>query len=295
MFEEVRLVWNLTLKCRYHCSHCAASARTTFQDNADLKLRILRAIIDSKLPVRIDFSGGDPWCGEGSLEVMQLASATYGRENISISGLGLSVLAHSSPPPLLKSLAGSYDLTYDRPWWYHDPLRKGYNLTNLMALNMLNRMGIEHNVMLPVWEMSQSYCEHLVKSLLPTNPSSVLLLRLMPVGRNQQSIPNDHLIADRLIDVFRTFGYSGKVKKNCALQERCNGLSNTKLGLDHLGNLFWCIWAADLPVKKEVNPFYLGNLLEEPLQEILAHNRVRSIQIPRNCCHVLDFHAATIG
>ena len=65
MFEEVRLVWNLTLKCRYHCSHCAASARTTFQDNADLKLRILRAITDSKLPVRIDFSGGDPWCGEG--------------------------------------------------------------------------------------------------------------------------------------------------------------------------------------------------------------------------------------
>lgn len=245
MFEEVRLVWNLTLKCRYHCSHCAASARTTFQDNADLKLRILRAIIDSKLPVRIDFSSGDPWCGEGSLEVMQLASATYGRENISISGLGLSVLAHSFPP-LLKSLASSYDLTYDRPWWYHDPLRKGYNLTNLMALNMLNRMGIEHNAMLPVWEMSQSYCEHLVKSLLPTNPSSVLLLRLMPVGRNQQSIPNDHLIAD-------------------------------------------------LPIKKELNPFYLGNLLEEPLQEILAHNRVRAIQIPRNCCHVLDFHAATIG
>ena len=139
MFEEVRLVWNLTLKCRYHCSHCAASARTTFQDNADLKLKFCElSLIPScrfglTFPAAIPGAAREVWKSCNLL--LQLMDA---RIFPSPASVFLSWPIHS---PLLKSLASSYDLTYDRPWWYHDPLRKGYNLTNLMALNMLNRMG----------------------------------------------------------------------------------------------------------------------------------------------------------
>ena len=219
---------------------------------------------------------------------MQLASEVYGRKCISLSSTGVSIL--QQPSSLLQTLASSYDLTYDRPWWYHDPDRKDYNRANLAALARLDSLGIEHNVTIPVWDMNQRYCEDLASSLLPTRPDSILLLRLMPLGRNRQLITNDQQIADQLIASFRSHGYQGKVEKNCALARKCNGYSDTKLGLDQCGNIYWCIWAADLPVKKQQNPFYLGNLLEEPLTEILDRNRQQAENIPRDRCYVLDYY-----
>ncbi len=287
MFKKIRLVWNLTLRCRYRCSHCAASAVIGNSEDYETKFRILRSIVDSGLPVDIDFAGGDPWCGIGGLELMQSASAIYGSKHISISSVGASVLEQD--PKTLQGLAASYDFTYDRPWWYKDDVRQDYNLANFRAMQMLDNLGIEHGVALPVWQMDEQYQYDLMNSLLSVHPCSIRLLRLMPVGRNRQIIVNDHAVADQLIRYSRALSYRGLIKKNCAMTGQCNGLSDHKLGLDHHGNLYWCIWAADLPVRALLNPFYLGNVLEEPLFDILSRHSDKAEHLSRNVCHVLSY------
>lgn len=287
MFDRVRLVWNLTARCGRKCAHCAAAACKDMPEDVDTKFNILYAIMKSGLPVDIDFSGGDPWRGVGGSELMQAASAVYGREHISVSSVGVSVWVQK--PELLQNLASSYDFTYDQPFWYDDPVRKGYNLSNYIAMDLLDLMNIDFAAVIPIRPMTEQLQDDLIRCLLQVHTRSIKLLRLMPVGRNRKLINEDNQIADALIKRLRTQGFNGTVTKNCATTGCCNGLSDHKLGLDYHGDLYWCIWAADLPVKKQQNPFYMGNLLEEPLLDILGRHREKAMTIPRNVCHVLEY------
>lgn len=289
MFESIRLVWNLTFRCGRRCTHCAAAANKNTPEDVDTKFNILRAIMRSDLPVDLDFSGGDPWRAEGGLQLMQAASAVYGQEHISVSGTGVSILIQ--PQDIILSLASSYDFTYDQPWWYEDHVRKGYNLANLSALSLIRQLNIDTAAVIPITENMSSiqYQGDLIRGLHQALVPKINLLRLMPVGRNTKLIENDNAIADKFIKLLRACGFTGPITKNCAMTETCNGLSNTKLGLNPYGDLFWCIWASDLSVKKTDNPFYMGNLLEEPLLDILDRHREIAETLPRSCCHVLNF------
>ena len=96
------------------------------------------------------------------------------------------------------------------------------------------------------------------------------------------------------------FGYKGSVSINCALKEDfkidngCNMLTERKVGLDQFGNLYTCIWASDLLIEKNDNPFYLGNLTECSLLEILSSLELKGqldkINQSRNKCYVLEFY-----
>lgn len=293
MFEQIRLVWNLTARCGRRCAHCAAAACKNAPEDVDTKFNILRAIMKSDLPVDIDFSGGDPWRGVGGSELMQAASAVYGREHISISSVGVSVWVQK--PELLQSLASSYDFTYDQPFWYGDHVRKGYNLSNFMAMDLLNLMNIDFTAVIPIQTMTEKFRDDLIWGLRQVNTRNIKLLRLMPVGRNHRTITEDNQIADAFIERLHLWGFNGTVKKNCAMTSQCNGLSDHKLGLDYHGDLYWCIWAADLPIKKQRNPFYMGNLLEESLLSILDRHREKAVAIPRDRCHVLEYLQSTRG
>lgn len=287
MLSEIRIVWNITRQCPYHCSFCAASAGPNhLKEDAKKKRIILQSILSVGCPVKIDFSGGDPWQGEGSVEIMLEASCLLGKSAIEISGLGISTFDYGNQ--FLLNLASKYSFTYDQPWWYPDE-RVGYNLANRLALQRLQHLGITCNVSLVIRPLEEQHWNDLVQELLKMNPALVHLIRLMPLGRNRQICAHSNTLAEKLIDGLRVGGYAGYISKSCTLTGRCDGCGKPKFGLDPDGNLFCCIWAADLPILPAKNPFFLGNLTENSLAEIITVNAQKFEEWSRDYCHVLRY------
>ncbi len=121
----------------------------------------------------------------------------------------------------------------------------------------------------------------------------------MPLGNYYVVDKKDTIMKSKfLMNQLKLLGYNGKVKINCAMKEDfdikdgCNMLSERKVGLDQCGNLYTCIWASDIKEDKTNSPFYLGNLLEENLSDILSSDKVMQyiskLTNNRDKCYVLE-------
>lgn len=300
-FNRIRVVWNLTNRCPFKCKMCVASANERIEKNVD-KNYILQSICSVGLKnISIDFSGGDPLFIDEDIEIVKKASAILGRDNISISSTGLSLSKLSDEE--LISLASNYDMTYDFPKKYseYDIRDKRYNSINFEQCMRLKQLGLNVDIFVPIRNIEDNYLIQLAKDISEINPNSVKLLKCMPL--------NNHFTTDQIDSVSKTiifkkylkeFGYKGDIKINCALKEdfniknNCNMLTERKVGLDQLGNLYTCIWASDLLIDKSDNPFYLGNLVEKSLLEILnsieLNEQLNKINGDRHKCYVLDFY-----
>lgn len=300
-FNKIRVVWNLTNKCPFNCPMCVASANTRIEKDIDKNL-ILQSILSfGKESVNIDFSGGDPLFLDKDIEIVKKASEILGRDNISISSTGLSLSKLSDEELVL--LSSSYDMTYDFPKQYseYDIRDKRYNSLNYEQCKRLKKLGLNVDIFIPVRNIDEVYFEQLAKDICEINPTSVKLLKCMPLNNHFDTSAIDNSI---LVSLFKKylekFGYKGSVSINCALKEDfkidngCNMLTERKVGLDQFGNLYTCIWASDLLIEKNDNPFYLGNLTEYSLLEILSSLELKGqldkINQSRNKCHVLEFY-----
>jgi len=300
-FNKIRVVWNLTNKCPFNCPMCVASANTRIEKDIDKNL-ILQSILSfGKENVNIDFSGGDPLFLDKDIEIVKKASEILGRDNISISSTGLSLSKLSDEELIL--LSSSYDMTYDFPKQYseYDIRDKRYNSLNYEQCKRLKKLGLNVDIFIPVRNIDEVYFEQLAKDICEINPTSVKLLKCMPLNNHFDTSAIDNSI---LVSLFKKylekFGYKGSVSINCALKEDfkidngCNMLTERKVGLDQFGNLYTCIWASDLLIEKNDNPFYLGNLTECSLLEILTSLELKEqldkINQNRNKCYVLEFY-----
>ena len=300
-FNKIRVVWNLTNKCPFNCPMCVASANTRIEKDIDKNL-ILQSILSfGKENVNIDFSGGDPLFLDKDIEIVKKASEILGRDNISISSTGLSLSKLSDEELIL--LSSSYDMTYDFPKQYseYDIRDKRYNSLNYEQCKRLKKLGLNVDIFIPVRNIDEVYFEQLAKDICEINPTSVKLLKCMPLNNHFDTSAIDNSI---LVSLFKKylekFGYKGSVSINCALKEDfkidngCNMLTEKKVGLDQFGNLYTCIWASDLLIEKNDNPFYLGNLTECSLLEILTSLELKEqldkINQNRNKCYVLEFY-----
>lgn len=300
-FNKIRVVWNLTNKCPFNCPMCVASANTRIEKDIDKNL-ILQSILSfGKENVNIDFSGGDPLFLDKDIEIVKKASEILGRDNISISSTGLSLSKLSDEELIL--LSSSYDMTYDFPKQYseYDIRDKRYNSMNYEQCKRLKKLGLNVDIFIPVRNIDDVYFEQLAKDICEINPTSVKLLKCMPLNNHFDISTIDNSI---LVNLFKKylekFGYKGSVSINCALKEDfkydngCNMLTEKKVGLDQFGNLYTCIWASDLLIEKNDNPFYLSNLTECSLLEILSSIELKGqldkINQNRNKCYVLEFY-----
>lgn len=300
-FNKIRVVWNLTNKCPFNCPMCVASANTRIEKDIDKNL-ILQSILSfGKENVNIDFSGGDPLFLDKDIEIVKKASEILGRDNISISSTGLSLSKLSDEELIL--LSSSYDMTYDFPKQYseYDIRDKRYNSLNYEQCKRLKKLGLNVDIFIPVRNIDEVYFEQLAKDICEINPTSVKLLKCMPLNNHFDTSAIDNSI---LVSFFKKylekFRYKGSVSINCALKEDfkidngCNMLTERKVGLDQFGNLYTCIWASDLLIEKNDNPFYLGNLTEYSLLEILSSLELKGqldkINQSRNKCYVLEFY-----
>lgn len=300
-FSKIRVVWNLTNRCPFNCPMCVASANKRKEKDINKNLLLDSILSFGKENVTIDFSGGDPLFIKEDIELVKKASRILGKDNVSISSTGLS-LSKLSDDEIL-SLAGGYDMTYDFPKQYseQDIRDKRYNSINFEQCIRLQKLGINVEIFIPIRNIDDIYFEQLAKDICKINPTSVNLLKCMPL--------NNLFDTDKIDSVDKTMffksllvklGYKGEIGINCALKEdfkecnNCNMLTERKVGLDQFGNLYTCIWASDLLIDKNENPFYLGNLFECSLFEILnsreVQARLNELNKDRNKCYVLDYY-----
>jgi len=293
--DRVRVVWNITNACFYNCPHCAAGANCHLEHGID-KHAILQSLCSMERPLCIDFSGGDPLYMADDVKVIEMASAKLGVANVSISTTGRSIAARSDSE--LGKLAGSYSLTYDYPMKLGDPFRcnNGYNSFNYAQALRLRRLGISYDIMLPVRSLGTLALTQLACDLAELRPGSIGLLQLMPIGSNSPTLSGDipsiqdievtRKDASKLVRELRRHGYDGKIICNCVIRRYCSAMTGLKIGLDQFGDVYGCLWAANLDVPKERNPFYFGNVLEEPFVDIVSRICCRASTLERSHCFV---------
>ena len=288
----MKLIWNLTNDCLFNCTICAASANLRKKMYIN-KHKILESILSiGKNNVCIDFGGGDPLINKDDINLIKKTAEIIGKENISISTTGLS-LEKLTDDEILE-LAKNYDLTYDFPIKYNDLDKrdKRYNYKNFEQGKRINKLGLNLNIFIPLQSMEEYLLNELVKDLIELNPKTISIIRLMPVGFLDY---NDLIVFDEE-KAFNTLklklldnNYKGTIKATCSLrtvlkeEKGCNML-NEKYGIDHLGNLYSCIWGADL--LDNDNPFLLGNLLEKDMFELI-HNY--NLSFNQNDCAIYQY------
>lgn len=273
---KVKIVWNLTNKCPFKCAICAASANLREEKQIN-KTNILKSIISiGKNNVCIDFSGGDPLSNKEDIKLIKKTTKIIGKENVSVSTTGLS-LEKLSDEEILE-LSQNYDLTYDFPIKYNelDKRDKRYNYKNIEQGRRIKNLGLALNIFIPLQNLEEYLIDELVKDLIELNPNSISIIRLMPVGSLsiKDLMKFDEIsIYNKLKEKIISNKYKGEFKATCSLRtiindkKGCN-MINEKYGVDHLGNLYSCIWASDILDNK--NLFKLGNLLENDMVELIS-------------------------
>lgn len=125
----------------------------------------------------------------------------------------------------------------------------------------------------------------------------------MPVGRQKGNKYPTNYNPQEFVRIFRKLlNPNIKLHIHCSLRclcsdekEQCTMLTR-KVGIDCEGNVFACCWAGYLDCTLNDNPFYLGNLLNDDLKEILRSNKALEIleQSDRNQCSVFNYNNVTI-
>ena len=257
------------------------------------KNKVLNSITSiGKSNICIDFSGGAPLTNKEDIDLIKKASKAIGKENISISTTGLSLEKFSDEEIL--DLSRSYDLTYDFPIKYNelDKRDKRYNCKNFEQGKRIKNLGVALNIFIPLQNLEDYIIDELVKDLLELNPNSISIIRLMPVGSlslNDLVKFDEVKLYNKLKEKMMSNNYKGKFKATCSLRtilnenKGCN-MVDEKYGVDHLGNLYSCIWASDILVNK--NPFKIGNLLEHDLIELIS---AKPMPLNKNKCAVYNY------
>lgn len=173
----------------------------------------------------------------------------------------------------------------------------------------------------------------ILKDINSIAPSTVKFIRFMPVGRaintlkvnngtgatstNSGTSTTNHLLVDvnkKIIDVMtevektiKRENYNLNVEYNCSLgvckskngitERNCQMLSR-KLGIDCNGRVYACIWAAYITEYScgdnyKMNPFYLGDLTQETMYEILVKpatiKLLKKLETMKEGCRVCAF------
>lgn len=309
--QTFRIIWTITNYCEYQCKMCATNSGPVRQKDKDIeqKKKILMNLASINLNIEsLDISGGDPLLEEENQDLIRLCYQLLPFTKISVTttARGLDHVPISD----LSSTVRVCDITYDIPCKKYendgnsepsDRLRPyEYNKSNLDKLMGIREAGLEIdlNIHVPIHmeTTNREDIEALLEDLEKVHPKSIKFIRLMPVGRLKPADIQDDYEPKKfmgLVDsIVQEKEYDFSISMSCALKTQANLFRNNKarkcpmldekLGIDSNGNVFACMWAAYLNGYKSVeeNPFYLGNLLQSSLHDIIkeSHYNIKQLK-----------------
>ncbi len=312
--SPLKIIWNITNKCGYNCDICATNSD---RDELDLlgKQKAYAALrtIGSHNICEIDFSGGDPLCDKSSLIVIHEAIAELGKKKISITttGKGINVALGSGED--LSELLTNCEITMDALENGDDSIRNDatYGISNKNAIGIIEKYASNLTINVPIIDPSvdEARIRLFIKEIDKINVprKSVNLIRLMQVGRMgaERTVPFEN--PNDFAGLFSEYAVESSIDSvhvHCALRgkimdSKCNMLLE-KIGVDCSGNVFACAWGGYITgyCKDNItdNPFYLGNLLEASLYDIINGCRAKDMRQriedhPTSHCRVYCYHS----
>ena len=288
-YPLLKIIWNITKKCGYDCEICATSSNRD-ELSFDEKNSVLESIlsIGTHNISELDFSGGDPLFDTDSIKIVKRAIDVLSKDKISVTTTGKGISNIISKGEDLHRLLYNCEVTIDCIDHIPNYLRKdtSYISTNRNALDDVAEKISNITINIPILhpEMTDDSICKLVDAIAKININviSVNLIRLMSVGRMSTTTYPYVCSPERFIETFVKYAKNTCIKNvhiHCAfrgkiLGNQCNMLKN-KVGVDCSGNVFACAWGGYIKEfdKNNIceNPFYIGNLLEMPLSEILKN------------------------
>lgn len=317
------IIWNITNECFFNCPICATCSGTeetcklTYQDKLNILLNL--ASINGNI-LSLDISGGDPLKNEDDRRLIKKAHQILAFTDIKVTTTG-KALESISINETLETIK-KCDITYDIPYEIcSKDLQKyreyNYNYYNYRQLEKFSNSGvkIELNIHIPI--LPATIDEELISMILDDlnkiNPTEVKFIRLMPVGRMESKNINEQYSPEKFINLVSKYmkekDYKFSIKYNCSLGTRIMdreneqntvkkcGMLERKLGIDCNGRVYACIWGAYISEYQgenyKENPFYLGNLQERTMYEILTDpvtiKLAKSLEKKAEGCRVCAF------
>lgn len=301
----LKIIWNITKKCGYMCEICATHDDSRQELSLEQKIKALQSILTIKDRIGIlDFAGGDPCKSDDSLLVVQEAIHTLGQDHISITttGDGIKSLDVKRRKALLKQCEITIDVEHPNSTDTIKRAAEGYVESNVDKLvtygdetqNLTINMPIIHT------DLSTAEIENIVQEIIKIKETNknvkiqVSFLRLMPVGKvNREEYPEAYSpwsVIKEIRERLEPHGISctSHCSLNvCAGDEEGTGCGRlkVKLGIDCAGNVFACAWAGYLTSFPTVqdNPFYIGNLLNMDLSEMLSEQSNQNGNYKKMC------------
>jgi len=329
--KVVDIIWNITLVCPWDCNVCCVDAVHVARKNGRIHLRSeslhkaetipfvqnLGSVFDQAIAFRqkqglelsfedklrvldnldgyfpkIDFSGGDPLASQENLEVMQIASNRFGRQQITLTATGAGLTRCS--PAEIAPLIGELNFTYDSVTLEGNENRPtGYATGNLRKATQFAKAGVKTRGECPltIENIDASTLTQLYLNLHESGIDKLLIMRLFPVGRGSFRVEYIPSIAQyrRAINTLREMEHrygTPKVKLQCALKMLDNqrpdenpcDLMRESLGLTANGTLLTSPWAANYVGNPLDDAWVLGNLAQNPLAELLTTRKAKEYE-----------------
>lgn len=224
-----------------------------------------------------------------SIELMKIAASRFGRDFVTLTATGAGLVHHR--PEDLAPWIGEYNFTYDNVSARGNEHRPGgYVNGNLRVARRFREIGTTTRAECPlsVFNVDEPLMRQLYLDLHEADVDKLLLMRLFPVGRG--IFCADHIPTNAqyrfAIDFFREMEAKYKrpsVKLQCALRffdtgnlrENPCDLARESFGLMPDGTLLASPWAYNDKGEPLGDEWVLGNLAQQPLQEILLSDKAQ--------------------
>ncbi|GHU70277.1 hypothetical protein FACS189450_04460 [Spirochaetia bacterium] len=288
--KKISVIWNVTGKCPWTCKFCCMdSGPNNCLPEMTLEEKFLIADQLGAYGCRVDLSGGEVMFNrKDHFPLIERLSANLGRDNLGISCSGAFI--DEKLASYLAPLVSDVEMTMDAHPGRNFPWRPaGYHQTAAKAARALLAAGVETGL------QTVTTTEHKTKGLLEelytwicdTGIDNWSILKFFPSGRGV-SYPELELSDEdcreivariRALDAGNPSARKPKIDIHYLMpgSEKAGACRCVKRSIGILpdGRVTSCFWGLDREGRFLDDKFYLGNLLEKNIGEILSGPKAR--------------------
>ena len=280
----------MTPVCPHYCPICCMGAKTSCSSSEEeldygTKYAIVAQIrqLSKHQNVSIDLSGGEIMTDLRNLKIAEELSSILGKENVGISTSGYRIDQQMALS--LSKIIGEVELTMDTLPGVPYRLRPlSYANAAATAVPFLKMYGIHTGIqtVLTKSNSSKENLANLYRWLCNNNIDTWSLLRFYPSGRGA-NFPEESLNDEELKQIIHFiqeldrnnpalhkphlhFHYTMQGHEHYSRECRCVKKS---IGIFPNGDVTACFWASDSNTKISDDIFYLGNVCQSTLEDIL--------------------------
>jgi len=282
MNKKLSIIWNVTYKCPWKCKFCimdAGSSGTSKPKELTLneKLQICRNI---DLPnVKVDLSGGEVMLDKKHLALIDELSKKLGKDSVGISTSGFKI--DEEVAKFLSTRVADVEMTADAAPGVHYAYREdSYHKTAGLAAKNLKKAGVYTGLQTVLTREHLERQELLIglRDFMSENEiDEWSLIRYFPSGRgehfkNLAMTEKENLdLVNRIKDMCEGTNINLDIHyllPGSPKDHQCRCVKHS-IGFLPDGNVTACFWGLDGTGSIKNSKFYLGNILEQPLSEIL--------------------------